>query len=260
MHGFFGLGLWTSAEAGTAWALCSPLPIECLLNRSDKGRLPRQPQAYSHIHPKPPPPPRPGHIPATAMEATRSLPLGPYGMPHVAPCAGDSTRVAGRGPWRGLKKRATTMGEAATILAPSHTGLLRFLLSPKTQTMSLTMSYTKNARLLSEFAVFALWTYASSLVGAFQGGHRKADLLFGAVPTLCRNTPYVCCRGSACMQHVRQVSRRPLASTHKQLQQVCFEELSCYRTWDAARPPCPWSVTGAGGTQRELSEGVQDRA
>ena len=44
-----------------------------------------------------------------------------------------------------------------------------------------TMFHTENVRLLSESAVFAPWTYASPVVRGFQGGHRKANLLLGAV-------------------------------------------------------------------------------
>ena len=43
------------------------------------------------------------------------------------------------------------------------------------------MFHTENARLLSKSAVFALWTYASLVVG----GHGKANLLLDAVPALC---------------------------------------------------------------------------
>ena len=38
-------------------------------------------------------------------------------------------------------------------------------------------------------AVFALWMYASPVVGGFQGGNGKANLLLGAVRVLCRNAP-----------------------------------------------------------------------
>ena len=50
---------------------------------------------------------------------------------------------------------------------------------------------TENVRLLSESAGFALWTYAPPVVGDFQGGHGKANLLWGAVRALCRNAPLV---------------------------------------------------------------------
>ena len=40
------------------------------------------------------------------------------------------------------------------------------------------------------FAVFALCTCGSPDVGGLQGGHGIVELLFGAVPMLCRNTPY----------------------------------------------------------------------
>ena len=43
------------------------------------------------------------------------------------------------------------------------------------------MFHTENARLLSESAVFALWTYASRVVGGLQGGHGKPNSQIGAV-------------------------------------------------------------------------------
>ena len=43
----------------------------------------------------------------------------------------------------------------------------------------------KNARFLSISAIGALWTYASLVVGALQGGQREANLVSGAVPALC---------------------------------------------------------------------------
>ena len=51
------------------------------------------------------------------------------------------------------------------------------------------MFHTENVRLLSESAVFALWTYASLVVGGFQGGSGKAKLLVGAACALCINNP-----------------------------------------------------------------------
>ena len=51
------------------------------------------------------------------------------------------------------------------------------------------MFHAENARFLSELAVFVLWTYAALVVGGFQGGHRKANVLLGALPDLCRNVP-----------------------------------------------------------------------
>ena len=51
------------------------------------------------------------------------------------------------------------------------------------------MFRTENARLLSVFRqnllVFALWTYASLVVGGFRGVHRKNNVVLGAVPMLC---------------------------------------------------------------------------
>ena len=47
-----------------------------------------------------------------------------------------------------------------------------------------TMFQTENPRVLSEPAVFALCTYASRLVGGFQGGHRKANFYWALC--LCR--------------------------------------------------------------------------
>ena len=45
------------------------------------------------------------------------------------------------------------------------------------------MFHTENARLLStKSAVFAMWTYVSLVMGGFQGGYGKANLLLGAVP------------------------------------------------------------------------------
>ena len=44
----------------------------------------------------------------------------------------------------------------------------------------------ENGRSLSQSAVFALWTYASPVVGGVQGRHRKANGLLGAVPPLCQ--------------------------------------------------------------------------
>ena len=49
--------------------------------------------------------------------------------------------------------------------------------------------HTENTRLLPESAVAALWADASPAVGGLQGGHRKAILLLGAVPTLCGTVP-----------------------------------------------------------------------
>ena len=65
------------------------------------------------------------------------------------------------------------------------------------------MFHTKNARMLSESAVFALWTYAPPVVGGFQGGHEKANLLLGAVRALCRkkNAPKACCTPSLFVSH-----------------------------------------------------------
>ena len=52
-----------------------------------------------------------------------------------------------------------------------------------------TVFHTENARLLSESAVFAFVDEAPPLVGGFQGGNGKADLLLGAVHVLYRNAP-----------------------------------------------------------------------
>ena len=37
---------------------------------------------------------------------------------------------------------------------------------------------------------FALWTYISPVLGGFQGCHRKANVLLGAVPALCKEHPH----------------------------------------------------------------------
>ena len=71
----------------------------------------------------------------------------------------------------------------ATTAAFPYTGLPRFLLSPNTQIK--VMFHTENAGLPSKSAVFALRPYASLVVGGFQGGHRRANLLMAAVPVLC---------------------------------------------------------------------------
>ena len=77
---------------------------------------------------------------------------------------------------------------AVTTVFP-YTRLLRFLLGPETQIMTCNkiMFYTENARLLWESAGFALWTYASPVVGDFQAWENS---LLGPVPALCRNAPY----------------------------------------------------------------------
>ena len=74
-----------------------------------------------------------------------------------------------------------------------YTGLLRFLLSPKNQTSELNqpMLHIENTRLQSESAIFALWMYAFLVVGGFQGGHKKANLLLGAV----QKRPHSPCTG-----------------------------------------------------------------
>ena len=43
------------------------------------------------------------------------------------------------------------------------------------------MFHAENARLLSESTVVALWTYARPVVGGFQAGQGKANLVLGAV-------------------------------------------------------------------------------
>ena len=78
-----------------------------------------------------------------------------------------------------------------------YAGLLRFLLSPKPQIptqsndsdneLKQTMFQAQNAKLFSESAVFAPCTYAPPVGGGFQGSHRKANLLLGTAPALCRN-------------------------------------------------------------------------
>ena len=60
--------------------------------------------------------------------------------------------------------------------------------------MKQTMFHTENARMLSIFylsllLVLPVWTCASPVVGGLQGGHGKANLLLGAVRTLCRSPP-----------------------------------------------------------------------
>ena len=68
------------------------------------------------------------------------------------------------------------MHKTAQILTQSHNS---------DHELNQPLFHTETARLLSASAVFALWTFVSPVVGGFQGGHGKADLLLGALPMLC---------------------------------------------------------------------------
>ena len=68
-----------------------------------------------------------------------------------------------------------------------YIGLLRFLLSPKTQ---IKLCFTlKMPDCCLNLLFVALRVYASRVAGGLQGGHGKPNLLLGAVPALCSNAP-----------------------------------------------------------------------
>ena len=71
------------------------------------------------------------------------------------------------------------------------------------------MFHTENARLMSKSAGFALQTYAALVVGGLEGGHGKANLLMGAVPTLYSNAPLcpVPCPSVRSVSHVLCLDR-----------------------------------------------------
>ena len=75
---------------------------------------------------------------------------------------------------------------AVTTVFPS-TGLLRFLLSPKTQIKQCFTVETPNRCL--NLLVFALCMYASLVVHGLQGGPGKPNLRMSVVPELCLSAP-----------------------------------------------------------------------
>ena len=65
-------------------------------------------------------------------------------------------------------------GDCGNFCSPVHRTAQIVTQSQKSENeFNQPMFHTENARLLSESAVFALWTYASLVVGGFQGGHGK---------------------------------------------------------------------------------------
>ena len=81
------------------------------------------------------------------------------------------------------------LGDSVTTVF-SFTGLLRFLLSSKTQIMSQNKLYSPPK--MPEYCLnllFGLVDTAPPVAGGFKGGHGKVYLHLGAVPTLCRNAP-----------------------------------------------------------------------
>ena len=82
-------------------------------------------------------------------------------------------------------------GTAITTVFP-YAGLLTFLLRTAhilTRSKHSDKAFRTETRLLSKSAVFALWTYASLVVGGLQGGHGRPNFLMGAVRVLCRHAP-----------------------------------------------------------------------
>ena len=73
-------------------------------------------------------------------------------------------------------------GDCSTFCVPiPRTAQILTMSKNSDNELKQTMFHTENARLLSESAVSALWTYASPVAGGFQGGHGTVILLLGAV-------------------------------------------------------------------------------